>query len=115
MYWEAKFTPKIYGGCLRETTMFESADARDKIFALAGIAQDGGRVEIIYIKLPMEVFERFARHTINEEESLIILSDAQQADTEDRGTPSWIPRWNKEPLLPSLLDRGFDAALVTKL
>lgn len=97
-----------------QTAELKSTDPRDKIFALAGIAHDGEGVDINYTQSPIEVFEDFARRTIISEKSLAILSDAQTANVEDRGPPSWVPRWDKEPIVPGLLDRGFDAALGTK-
>lgn len=102
-------TWRIYD-LVSQTTELKSTDPRDKIFALAGIAHDGEEIDISYTQSPMEVFENFARRTIASEESLPILSDAQKGKAEDRGPPSWVPRWDKEPFVPSLLDRGFDAA-----
>lgn len=116
VYLEAKNPSKAWRlyDLVRETSMLKSTDARDKIFALAGIADDGEGVNINYTKPSREVFEEFTRRTISVEESLMILSNAQQPNVEDRGPPSWVPKWDKKPLLPSLLDRGFDASLGRK-
>lgn len=116
VYWHARHAPeqrKLYD-LVRKTDRLKSTDSRDKIFALAGLALDGNEVEISYAKSRMQVFEEFARHTIRSEKSLGILSDAQQANAEDRGSPSWVPRWDKQPISPSMLDTRFDAALGTK-
>lgn len=115
-YWEARRHPKkwrIYD-LVRSTIQLKSTDPRDKIFALAGLVLDGEEVAISYAKSPMQVFEEFARHAINSEESLRILSDAQHTYPEDRGKPSWVPRWDKARISPSMLEMNFDAASGTK-
>lgn len=116
IYRQTKVSPRAWllGDIVCRTTRLKSTDPRDRIFALAGVAEDGEGVEINYTKSRMDVFEDFARRTIKFEKSLRILSDAQQVNMEDCVPPSWVPQWDKEHVIPNMSERGFDAARRTK-
>lgn len=115
IYLQKKVSQRAWplGDLVHRTAWLKSTDPRDRIFALAGLAEDGEGVEINYTKSRMDVFEDFARRTITFEKSLRILSSAQQANMEDC-VPSWVPQWDKEHLMPNMPERGFDAAGGTK-
>lgn len=78
----------------RRLRTLKSTLPKDKIFAIAGIADDGNEIALEYRKLDWEVFEDFARYTINAEKNLNILSDVTHDDKGRGDTPSWVPRWD---------------------
>lgn len=94
----------------RGTRDLESTDPRDKLFALAGIADDGEEVPIDYGKNESEVFEDFARYAIRAERNLNILSDVTHDDQNPGDTPSWVPRWNTPPPCPDPSQGKFNTA-----
>lgn len=86
--------PKSIYYLARRLRELRSKEPKDKIFALAGIADDGNKVAIDYKTSDEEVFEDFARYTISAEKNLKILSDVTHDDQNRVYTPSWVPRWN---------------------
>ncbi|KAE9369094.1 HET-domain-containing protein [Stipitochalara longipes BDJ] len=85
--------------CLEDARGFECRDDKDRLFALLGIFNYGRKkpFTIDYKKSEAEVFEAFARHCLQENNSVDILSWAGTSNHvlcgESLKMPSWVPDW----------------------
>lgn len=77
---------------LKRTMTFHSTDARDKVFALLGLAQEEDRSAIIpdYSKSLKTVFSDLAIYLISNNINIIYLN----TDSPYHSLPSWIPDWS---------------------
>ncbi|KAK7182952.1 hypothetical protein PSPO01_11051 [Paraphaeosphaeria sporulosa] len=75
----------------------EATDPRDKIFALLGISSgvdpDDSRIAVDYSKSLSQVYEDFARYTIDAGRSFDVLSYAVASLEWD--WPTWVPDWRQ--------------------
>ncbi|KAF5966583.1 putative het-6OR heterokaryon incompatibility protein (het-6OR allele) [Fusarium bulbicola] len=80
------------------TSSSNATDARDKIFALIGLASNGSYDMVPdYSKSEAEVFSEFARLVIVAENNLDILDHSYVEDPEDpERRPLWAPRWRSD-------------------
>ena len=69
----------------------EASDARDKVYALLAIANDGHEFEVDYEKSVAEVYTDLATHFITRDSNLDILGFANLESK--MLLPSWIPDW----------------------
>jgi hypothetical protein len=101
---------------LHKSRNCSSADPRDKIFAVLGLAhqkyQDA--VQVNYSLTSEEVFVKLAVHLIEDEKNLAILkyTTGEVNAPEARELPSWVPQWDVkvvcDPLPPQFTTRELD-------
>lgn len=77
---------------LKKTMTFQSTDARDKVFALLGLAQEEDRSAIVpdYSKSVKAVYADLAIYLISKNINIIYLN----IDSPYHSLPSWIPDWS---------------------
>ncbi|CAJ2505055.1 Uu.00g124490.m01.CDS01 [Anthostomella pinea] len=98
------FLPSLYRGRLRPSTLeeimltdarwFEATDPRDKVYALIGLADDGGAISVDYRKSAAQVYADAARYVIRGSRSLRVLSLVNAINTDHIDFPTWTPRWD---------------------
>ncbi|KAK4457256.1 heterokaryon incompatibility protein-domain-containing protein [Cladorrhinum samala] len=86
--------------------LFDSTDARDRIFALLGMSfagNDPDRELLIQPNYSQDlsgVYTAATRRILQQDQHLRVLSAVQhgpELDDLDSGYPSWVPRWNEKP------------------
>ncbi|OCK74527.1 HET-domain-containing protein [Lepidopterella palustris CBS 459.81] len=92
----------------------EATKPEDKIFALAGIATDGGtQIEINYSKSVSQVYRDTALATMMSDQNLDILSlSAYQTGVNDLNLPSWVPDWRTNEVPIPLMLRSVHGASI---
>ena len=87
----------------------EATDARDKLFALCGLASDSEIIEINY-QIPIEaVYTDATTKILIHDQNLDVLASANLHDDGTlKGLPSWVPDWSRDPgvIMPLLLEQG---------
>jgi hypothetical protein len=91
---------------LQLTSSRECSDAKDKIYAICGLANDvsADDLELIpdYTLSVEEVYKRFARWCILKKYNLECLSFAGNQHSTALSLPSWVPDWSHMPVLDKL-------------
>ncbi|KAJ8132498.1 hypothetical protein O1611_g1123 [Lasiodiplodia mahajangana] len=89
--------PKIksISSLLMNTLKLDATDARDKVFALFGLAPEGDRRALTpdYSKSVAEVYMETTKHIINSTGCLDILSFNTNSESSSERLPSWVSDW----------------------
>jgi len=97
---------------LHRTREAKCTDARDKLFGLLGIANEGSDAvfQADYSKTTDEVYTHLTRQLILRDQHLDILG-AVGPEQLDTGFPSWVPAWSQSLGCMSLSPRNFDGSV----
>jgi hypothetical protein len=115
--------PILLRDLLQSLSTFEATDARDKIFALIGIATDSEdkAMDPDYEASTEEVFTNVSRYLITRDQSSILLHSAGVGfDRTQVNLPSWVADWTSEfwksgVRTLQLFDQGWKAAGTSKV
>jgi hypothetical protein len=91
---EVSPTRSIYH-LLASTLNLDATDARDKVFALVGLAREEDRRALApdYSKSIAQVYAETAKHIISITKRLDILSFNTNSENANEQLPSWVPDW----------------------
>ncbi|KAI8945474.1 heterokaryon incompatibility protein-domain-containing protein [Xylaria longipes] len=90
---------------LMSTMNLDATDARDKVFALIGLAPEEDRRALApdYSKSVVQVYTETTKHIINSTGRLDILSFNTNSESSNERLPSWVPDWRLRASRPAPL------------
>ncbi|KAL8783756.1 MAG: hypothetical protein Q9195_009283 [Heterodermia aff. obscurata] len=92
-YKEGRFRDHLID-LLRTTRYLQCSDPRDKVYALLNlVSEDSWKIQPDFSKPTPEVFQSVIEHSLNEDKSLLLLTDCAVRERTP-SMPSWVPDWS---------------------